>query len=93
MSQNAMKKLTIPAAALILAGCVNHSGETWRAQKEMPVYRSPEGDAQDEAFRLARGDVCYPGRVVVEKVFQYTAVHCPAKGDGWIADDYFDKSK
>jgi hypothetical protein len=37
--------------------------------------------------------VCYPGRVVTARVFQYTAVHCPPKGDGWVADDYFDKDR
>lgn len=88
-----MTRFAILATALALAGCMSHSDETWRAQREIPVYRSPDGDAQDEVFRLTQGDVCYPGRVVVEKVFQYTAVYCPAKGDGWIADDYFDKSK
>jgi hypothetical protein len=87
-----MKKFAI-SVVLVLVGCVSHTGETWHAQREMPVYRSPAGDAQDEVFRLTRGDVCYPGRVVVEKVFQYTAVHCPPKGDGWITDDYFEKSK
>ncbi|MBN3850861.1 MULTISPECIES: hypothetical protein [Burkholderiaceae] len=87
-----MKRLAV-AAFLTLIGCENHTGETWRVQKEMPVYRSPDGDTQEEIFRLAPGDVCYPGRVVVEKVFQYTAVHCPPKGDGWVADNYFDKSR
>jgi hypothetical protein len=87
-----MKKFAT-VIVLTLIGCVNHAGEIWRVQQEMPVYRSPDGDAQKETFRLASGDVCYPGRVVTAKVFQYTAVHCPPKGDGWVADNYFDKSR
>jgi len=86
-----MKRFAL-TAVLALIGCENHTGEKWRAKKEMPVYRSPKGDAQEEIFRLARGDVCYPSRVVVEKVFRYTAVHCPSRGDGWVVDDYFEKS-
>ena len=88
-----MKKITAATALALLGGCVSHTGETWRVQRDMPVYRSPAGDAQDEIFRLASGDVCYPGRIVTAKVFQYTAVHCPPKGDGWVADDYFDKGR
>jgi hypothetical protein len=84
-------KAVFVACLLALAGCENHTGETWRAEKPMPVYRSYKGDAQDVAFRLAPGDVCYPGRVVVAKVYQYTEIHCPPKGDGWVADDYFAK--
>lgn len=87
-----MKRLAL-AAVIALVGCENHTGEIWRAQREMPVYKSSEGDAQEEIFRLAPGDICYPGKVVTEKVFQYTQVHCPPKGDGWVADDYFHKEQ
>lgn len=88
-----MKGLFLATLFTFLAGCENHTGETWHAQKAMPVYRSPEGDAQKAIFQLEAGDVCYPGRVVVAKVYQYTEVDCPPKGKGWVADDYFDKSR
>lgn len=89
-----MKRTSLLLAALgvtVLAGCEpSHVPKAWVARKELPAYKSPEGDAQVVAFKLYPGDVCVPGEKVVEKVFSYTEVVCPGRGYGWVADYDFD---
>ncbi len=86
-----IKFLLISAMLLVVMfGCCRKPEPTaWVVTKNMVVYKDHAGDAQDEAFNLEVGDICVPGREVIEKVFQYTEVLCPGKGYGWVADRDF----
>jgi hypothetical protein len=80
-------------SVMILAGafgcCRELEPTAWVATRNISVYKDHTGDAQDVAFELDVGDICVPGRVETEKVFQYTEVLCPGKGYGWAANPYF----
>jgi hypothetical protein len=87
-------KITRIVTLLFLAsmlGCQkDHGPRALVAKKTMSVYKTHEGDAQQEIFKLSPGDQCAVGREEVEKVYGYVEVVCPKKGYGWVemSSDY-----
>ena len=68
-----------------MLGCQKDDGpKALVATKTVPVYKTHEGDALQEIFKLNPGDQCAVGREEVEKVFGYLEVVCPGKGYGWV---------
>lgn len=76
---------------LLLSACSKTDPVAWEVQREMKAYEDPIGDAQRVKFMLKTGDICVPGKVVLEKSYGYTEVVCPNRGVGWVADPYFKK--
>lgn len=70
---------------VLILGCQkDHGPRALVATKTVSVYKTHEGDALQEIFKLSPGDQCAVGREEVEKVYGYLEVVCPGKGYGWV---------
>jgi len=68
-----------------ILGChKNYEPRSLVATKTISVYKTYEGDALQEIFKLTPGDQCAVGREEVEKMFGYLEIVCPRKGYGWV---------
>ena len=65
----------------------------WIALAEAPLYEIDDDGKASGSRAIFQGDVCSPGRKVMEKDFLYVEVLCRDAGYGWIVDSYlFEKS-
>jgi hypothetical protein len=70
---------------VLMLGCQKDNGpRALVATKTISVYKTHEGDALQEIFKLSPGGQCAVGREEVEKVYGYVEVVCPQKGYGWV---------
>lgn len=82
-----MKIIRIAALIFLVSilGCQkDHGPRALVAIKTVPVYKTYEGDALQEVYKLSPGDQCAVGRTEIAKMFGYLEVVCPGKGYGWV---------
>jgi hypothetical protein len=79
---------TISLCALLSCSAnesAKYAGKRVKIYKNTEAFFYPEGDAMIVKFLFDRQDNCiFTGEETIQKMFAYSEITCPKKGNGWI---------